>query len=133
MGSPVLAVNTCKELIVVLLVWVYKLGSSGANKAKPMMAKRKKTDFVQFKIRFRESLRSRLEQAAKGQERSLNSEIVARLEESFDREGVIRIRDQAEKAIESMVAQNQRREKLLTLENKKFRQALEEYYEGEKS
>ena len=47
------------------------------------MAKRKKTDFVQFKIRFRETLRARLETAAKGQDRSLNSEIVARLEESF--------------------------------------------------
>ena len=82
------------------------------------MAKRKKTDFVQFKIRFRESLRSRLELAAKGQERSLNSEIVARLEQSFDREGLVRIRDQAEKALESILDQNRRRSELVEIEAK---------------
>jgi hypothetical protein len=49
------------------------------------MAKRKKTDIVQFKLRIREGLRGRLESAAKNQERSLNSEIVTRLEESFRR------------------------------------------------
>jgi integrase len=53
------------------------------------MAKRKKTDFVQFKVRFREALRRRLEGAAKAQERSLNSEIVARLEESFTRDATL--------------------------------------------
>jgi hypothetical protein len=47
------------------------------------MAKRKKTDIVGLKLRLRESLRGRVESAAKGQERSLNSEVVARLEESF--------------------------------------------------
>ena len=82
------------------------------------MAKRKKTDFVQFKIRFRESLRSRLEIAAKGQERSLNSEIVARLEQSFDRESVTRIRDQAEKVLESILDQNRRRSELVEIEAK---------------
>jgi hypothetical protein len=50
------------------------------------MIKRRKMDFVQFKVRFREALRARLEAAAKGQERSLNAEIVARLEESFARD-----------------------------------------------
>ena len=49
------------------------------------MVTRKKTDIVQFKLRIREGLRGRLESAAKNQERSLNSEIVARLEESFRR------------------------------------------------
>ena len=49
------------------------------------MVKRKKTDWVQFKVRFREDLRRRLEAAAKAQERSLNGEIVARLEQSFGR------------------------------------------------
>jgi hypothetical protein len=49
------------------------------------MAKRKKTDIVQLKVRLREALRGQLESAAKNQERSLNSEIVARLEESFRR------------------------------------------------
>src|SRR5262249_5932975 len=52
--------------------------------AKPM-AKRKKTDIVPLMLRLREELRGRLESAAKNQERSLNSEIVARLEESFRR------------------------------------------------
>src|SRR6516164_801184 len=90
------------------------------------MAKRKKTDFVQFKIRFRESLRSRLELAAKGQERSLNSEIVARLEQSFDREGLTRLRDQTEKALTSIVEQNRRREYLIELEVKRLREAFYE-------
>jgi hypothetical protein len=79
-----------------------------------MIAKRKKTDFVQFKIRFRESLRARLEVAAKGQERSLNSEIVARLEQSFDREGLARIRDGAERALDSMVVEARRRDALVS-------------------
>jgi hypothetical protein len=52
------------------------------------MVTRKKTDIVQFKLRIREGLRGRLESAAKNQERSLNSEIVARLEESFRRSEV---------------------------------------------
>jgi len=49
------------------------------------MAKRKRTDVVKLQLRIREGLRGRLESAAKNQERSLNSEIVARLEESFRR------------------------------------------------
>jgi hypothetical protein len=52
------------------------------------MAKRKRTDIVALKLRLREALRKRLELAAKGGERSLNSEIVARLEQSFDRESL---------------------------------------------
>jgi Arc-like DNA binding domain len=47
------------------------------------MSKRKKTDIVSLKLRIREALRKRLETAASGQERSLNSEMAARLEESF--------------------------------------------------
>jgi hypothetical protein len=47
------------------------------------MAKRKKTEIVQFKVRLREALRQQLESAAKAQERSLNSEIVTRLEQSI--------------------------------------------------
>jgi len=50
------------------------------------MAKRKKTDIVQFKLRIREGLRRRLEAAANAEERSLNSEIAHRLENSFDQE-----------------------------------------------
>jgi Arc-like DNA binding domain len=44
---------------------------------------RRKTDMVQFKVRLREDLRKRLEIAAKNQDRSLNSEMVHRLEHSF--------------------------------------------------
>ena len=90
------------------------------------MAKRKKTDFVQFKIRFRESLRSRLEVSAKGQERSLNSEIVARLEQSFERESITHIRDQAEKVLELILDQNQRRAALVAIE---ARQAQKTFYD----
>jgi Arc-like DNA binding domain len=47
------------------------------------MAKRKKTDTVQLKVRLREALRRRLESGAKANEISLNSEIVTRLEQSI--------------------------------------------------
>jgi hypothetical protein len=50
------------------------------------MAKRKKTDIVQFKLRIREALRLRLESVATRADRSLNSEIAHRLENSFDQE-----------------------------------------------
>jgi hypothetical protein len=49
------------------------------------MVKRNKTDIIQFKIRMREDLRKRLEEVATAERRSLNSEIVARLEQSFAR------------------------------------------------
>ena len=48
------------------------------------MAKRKKTDIVALKLRLREGLRAWLETAAKSEKRSLNSEIVLRLEQSFE-------------------------------------------------
>jgi Arc-like DNA binding domain len=50
------------------------------------MAKRKKTDIVQFKLRIREGLRRKLEAVARAEERSLNSEIALRLENSFAQE-----------------------------------------------
>ena len=50
------------------------------------MAKRKKTDIVQFKLRIREALRRRLEASATFEERSINSEIGHRLENSFEQE-----------------------------------------------
>jgi hypothetical protein len=50
------------------------------------VAKRKKTDIVQFKLRIREELRRQLEAVAHAEERSLNSEIASRLENSFTRE-----------------------------------------------
>jgi hypothetical protein len=50
------------------------------------MAKRKRTDVVKLQLRIRETLRRRLEAAARADERSLNSEIAQRLEDSFDQE-----------------------------------------------
>ena len=44
---------------------------------------RKPTDTVQLKLRFSEALRRRLEREAQRQDRSLNSEIVSRLDQSF--------------------------------------------------
>jgi hypothetical protein len=48
------------------------------------MAKRKKTDTVQLKLRIREALRRRLEASAKAEEHSLNSEMAHRLANSFE-------------------------------------------------
>jgi hypothetical protein len=50
------------------------------------MAKRKRTDVVKLQLRIREALRRRLEGVAKAEERSLNSEIAHRLENSFEQE-----------------------------------------------
>jgi hypothetical protein len=51
-----------------------------------VVARRKPTEFVQFKLRVRQELRLRLEREAKKSERSANNEAVARLEKSFDQE-----------------------------------------------
>jgi Arc-like DNA binding domain len=48
------------------------------------MAKRKKTDTVQLKLRIREELRKRLEDSARKEDRSLNSEMAHRLANSFE-------------------------------------------------
>jgi Arc-like DNA binding domain len=50
------------------------------------MAKRKRTDVVKLQLRIREGLRRRLEAAANAEERSLNSEIAHRLENSFEQD-----------------------------------------------
>jgi hypothetical protein len=47
---------------------------------------RRVDDTVQLKLRFKENLRARLEQSARRHEASLNSEIVHRLEQSFQEE-----------------------------------------------
>jgi hypothetical protein len=49
---------------------------------------RKPTDIVQYKLRIRESLRRRIEQAAKKSGVSANQEMVGRLEASFEAETV---------------------------------------------
>jgi hypothetical protein len=45
---------------------------------------RKPTDEVQLKLRFEEKLRRRLERAAEQNKRSMNAEIIHRLEQSFE-------------------------------------------------
>jgi|SRR6476660_4543129 hypothetical protein len=47
---------------------------------------RKPTDEVQLKLRFSEALRRRLEREAKRFERSMNAEIIHRLEQSFQKD-----------------------------------------------
>jgi hypothetical protein len=54
---------------------------------------RKQSDTVQLKLRFPEKLRQRIESAADRNQRSLNAEIVQRLEHSFQRD------DQAAQAL----------------------------------
>jgi hypothetical protein len=54
-----------------------------------MAAKRKPDDIVNLKLRFIEAMRARLEQEAKRNHRSLNSEIVHRLAISFGPEGAV--------------------------------------------
>jgi hypothetical protein len=71
------------------------------------MTKRKKTEIVGLKLRLRESLRRQIETAAKAQERSLNSEVVARLEVSF-------LRDRSREEREEVIASMRRNEEVLT-------------------
>jgi hypothetical protein len=47
---------------------------------------RKQSDTVQLKLRFPEKLRQRIEVAAGRNQRSMNSEIVHRLEQSFEKD-----------------------------------------------
>lgn len=51
--------------------------------------KRARTAMVQTPVRMREHLRAKLATAAASSGRSLNSEIIKRLEQSFDREGFL--------------------------------------------
>jgi hypothetical protein len=53
---------------------------------------RKPTDIVQLKLRFSEALRRGLERAAARNNRSMNTEIIHRLQESLAREGLIELR-----------------------------------------
>src|SRR3954471_10468940 len=54
---------------------------------------RKPTDTAHLNLRYPEALRRRLERAAKNGGRSLNSEIVERLEQSFRREDFEKLQD----------------------------------------
>jgi hypothetical protein len=68
--------------------------------------KRKPTDTVQVPVRMQERLRADLEKAAKkrGEKTSLNSEIVRRLEESFDQETARELLSQAQRILEEVNA-----------------------------
>jgi len=50
---------------------------------------RKPSETVQLKLRFPEKLRQRIESAAARNERSMNAEIVRRLEQSFQKEDLL--------------------------------------------
>jgi predicted DNA-binding protein len=54
---------------------------------------RKPTDTAHLNLRYPEALRRRLERAAKNSGRSMNTEIVERLEESFEREDFEKVQD----------------------------------------
>jgi hypothetical protein len=71
------------------------------------MTKRKKTEIVGLKLRLRESLRRRIEAAARAQERSLNNEVIARLEESF-------LKDRSHEEREEVIASMRRNEEVLS-------------------
>jgi ATP-dependent helicase/DNAse subunit B len=63
---------------------------------------RKPTDPVKLQLRFHEALRRRLAQEAKKHDRSLNAEIIQRLEQSF--------REQDQKQLMTSIAQESARE-----------------------
>jgi predicted transcriptional regulator len=54
---------------------------------------RKPTDTAHLNLRYPEALRRRLERAAKNSRRSLNTEIIERLEQSFRREDFEKLQD----------------------------------------
>jgi Rod binding domain-containing protein len=64
---------------------------------------RKATDTIKLQLRLSERLRRRLEKAAESQERSMNSEIVGRLEASFQAEDwVAKLEAAAERALQKL-------------------------------
>jgi Arc-like DNA binding domain len=78
---------------------------------------RKPTDTVQLKLRFSERLRRRLEQAAKHNDWSMNTEIVNRLDTSFQREDQEEMIERA--ARDAVQAQQEVTRKLLAAELRK--------------
>jgi hypothetical protein len=69
---------------VVLVVprrWWYQLPDTNAQKGLPMA--RKPTDYVQFKLRIRQSLLKQIQKQAEKKKHSANNEAVERLERSF--------------------------------------------------
>jgi hypothetical protein len=82
---------------------------------------RKPTDTVQLKLRFSERLRRRLEQAAKHNDLSMNTEIVNRLDVSFQREDQEEMIERA--ARDAVQAQQEVTRKLLAAELRKNKQS----------
>ena len=78
------------------------------------MAQRPSDEVIQCNFRIRESLRRRLERAALKNDRSLNSEIVARVEQSFEQE-------EAAPAMQALILENHRRVELLQRTGKMMR------------
>jgi Arc-like DNA binding domain len=76
-------------LLVVLFGPCYVVPRSGERRR---MA-RKPTDTAHLNLRYPEALRRRLERAAKNGGRSMNTEIVERLEQSFRREDFVKLQD----------------------------------------
>jgi hypothetical protein len=62
---------------------------------------RKLTDTIQLKVRFDERLRRRIEKAAEQNKHTMNAEIVARLELSFQREDM---REIVQKTVGEIIA-----------------------------
>lgn len=67
---------------------------------------RKPTDTVQLKLRFPEAMRRRLERVAGANDRSMNAEIIHRLDQSFRKDGIAElIQATAKETAEKVVAQ----------------------------
>jgi hypothetical protein len=69
------------------------------------MTKRHRTDIVGLLVRMREPLRKKIEQAAKSRGVSMNSEVVARLEQSFQTEDIVAgVREQVREEFRQLLA-----------------------------
>ena len=66
------------------------------------MAKREKTAIVGLTLRLREDLRLRLENSAEKEGRSLNNEVIQRIEESFRRETADKVLEQTIHVLQEM-------------------------------
>lgn len=71
-----------------------------------MAVNRSKPD--QYQLRFPEGMRERLKQAAEDNSRSMNAEIIARLEASFERADSLQIPEHLSRRIEAAAAANGR-------------------------
>jgi len=63
------------------------------------MTRKQSSEMVQLKLRFPERLRVRIELAANGNQRSMNAEIIDRLEQSFQRHDQLALAEAAATAV----------------------------------